>query len=349
MKKSLHLLLDILGVVFKEKWENIGAIIGALIAFPTLPLHFLVLMGVFALALLIDLARFIFTAGRDLREKHIPLLVVVGRDDDEIANTEGLVVEAMAPYGFNPQDWDTRYRIELRDLTLARKSGLPTQEKQWNTFARQFGRLISKVKGLPQVRGRKIFHVFLYSPAALAAGLGAVAGTKSPLVLHHYQGGRYHKVMDFENERLTDGAGVRIVRAPVKPPFRYITVEAPENVSGGCLLVVVQLSSPAHDPLAAVENLATERGGSVAVIRNTYDGLLKLDSDWLQMAREVYTVISGWTAAAPRRQIELFINCPLPIAFALGMALGFQSQVTVQNWFHAEGRYYPVIALHHLE
>ena len=178
--------------------------------------------------------------------------------------------------------------------------------------------------------------------------MGAVAGTKNCLVIHHYQNGHYYPVLNFEDEKKSNGCGVRAIRSSVSDPYRYITVTQPEEQST-CLMVVIQLSSAAHDPVPQVAELARARGAAIASIRSTSNGVIDVTEDWITLSREVVSAISRWIVNPEVQQVELFFNCPVPVAFAVGMGLGIQSRVTVNNWFSAEGRYASVLELNKLD
>jgi hypothetical protein len=341
---------SLIAITFREKWENLGAIIGAAVSVRQLSPLSAWLMSLFGVALAVDLVLYVRRTWRELREKHVPLLVVVGPDEDELAHMERLVGQAMAPHGFDSRKWDVEYNIEYKDLTLWRKSYLPAQGPQWANMARQFAKLISKLNNHPTLKGRKIYHVFIYGPAALAVGLGAVVGTNTTLVLYHYDSNldRYIPVLDFTRTGPEDGeTGPRSVKVPARRPFRYVRPQQQQPFSER-LFVTLHLSSASHDPCQETEALAATENASAAHIRNTYDGFLSFEADWLRVAREVVTILTEWLRDPAVREIELVLNAPLPLAFAVGMAFGKLSAITVRNWLPPDRKYYPVLKLNEL-
>jgi hypothetical protein len=335
--------------LFGEKWEVLISMVGLLVAMGSAPPMLAVVYGGLSLALFVSLAAYILKTGRELREKHIPVLIVVGRKDDELASMTDLVWKTMERWGFDAKKYDVQYDIERDDLMVRRELDLPLEAVRWAELTHKFeDRLIRLSR---QLKGHKVFHIFLNCPAALAMGLGAIAGTRYSLVVYHYfqrDDRPYEAVFNFFHLTQKTGIGAQVVKSNVAEPFRYIEVLPPQT-SGPRLFVSLHLASASHDPRGRVEQLAQEQGAVAAHIRNAYSGVLGPEEDWLRAAREVVTALSAWIAEPQTQQVDLFLNSPLPLAFAIGMALGIQSPVTVHHWFAKQEMYRPVLQLNQIK
>jgi hypothetical protein len=189
---------------------------------------------------------------------------------------------------------------------------------------------------------QRVFHVFLQCPAALAMGLGATLETQHQFTLYHYQP-PYEAV--FSTSDIDEPLRVRLGRN-VGPPYHYIAVSAPEEVTPD---TYVSVFAARHDPRLAWEE--TARAANSAVLHIDWANLefkaLTPEDDWLLVAQEIASVVLGLTGGGAKR-IHMVLSCPIALGFLIGVALGAHSTVTVYNWFKSQGAYHPVLTLDRL-
>ncbi len=194
-----------------------------------------------------------------------------------------------------------------------------------------------------------MFHIFLNCPAALAIGLGSIIGTKYEVVLHHYQKGSgdnpYYPVIDFYSLSTLNQDGVHILKSRVNAPNQFIRVEEPQTLSS---IVLVSLFLAGHDLKGDVEKISNERKIPALHIRSTMEGTIPLNADWLRASREVASCLLNLASNKEIKTIELYLSCPIILAFAIGMAFGTQTPIEVYNWFPVSKGYKPVLGLNRL-
>ncbi len=94
--------------------------------------------------------------------------------------------------------------------------------------------------------------------------------------------------------------------------------------------------------------LAEARQAAYVGINNLYQDRLAENADWFQVARETAQALYTLLGRAEVRQLHLSLSCPLPLAFAIGMALGIHSPISVYNWYTHEQAYAHVFDLHQI-
>ena len=275
-------------------------------------------------------------------ERHVPLLVLAGKGDDDRSTMETQAWSAMKARGAGAADGN----VDRRSLVIHRPAELPTAGNDWAEVTYQFDSQLTSLNAA--LGGQAVFHVFLNCPAALAVGLGAITGPRHSPVLYHYFAGSYVPVMDFNALMREHGLGGQVIKQTAAQPFRWIEAQPPGDGPRRLLFVSLHLSSQQNDPGNMVRQLAAAQGAAAAFVRNTYGGVLKPDDDWLRAAREVATALSPWLNEGRVEMTHLFLNCPVPLAFAIGMALGVQPRITIHHWFRSSGRYHPVLVLNKL-
>lgn len=330
--------LQVARVVWDRKWEAVLGILGLVAALVAgIPLYIGLPFALITALLIVDIVREIRGTVSLLREKHVPLIVIVGKDDDEFHAMLDNVRDVMKPFGFNEREFDTNWDIERDDLVVRRESRLPRQLARWKDLTDKFEKRVARVRA--KLQGRTIFHLFLNCPAALAVGLGARLCSRYEVVLHHWLP-RYTPVIDLSRGQ----PSVHTIKQRITQPFQYITVESPGEWTEE---VVVSIHLAAHGVRGAAEALARERSIAALHISNTYGGSLTQDADWLRVAQEVNTELFRLLGSGVKR-VHLCLSAPVVLAFAIGMALGTQSAVTVYNWFDDKQAYFPVLELEQL-
>lgn len=338
---------QVISLVWGRKWEAILGILGIALAIGAgAPAYLGIPATLIAVLLVVDLIREARTTIRLVKEKHVPLIIIVGKGDDEFHAMVDDVWAVMAPLGFNEREFDTDWDVERDDLVVRRESDLPRRSQPWMELTRRFERKVSRLSA--KLQARTVFHLFLNCPSALAVGLGALLGSRYEVVLHHLQRGvgpsPYVPVIDFSRARDSGPTGVQAVKKRAMLPYEFIAMEQPEGLTAE---VFVSLHLAGHDPKGDVEVLVAEKGMAAVHIRNTYGSVLSTDADWLRVVQEVVTELLGLVGSGVQR-VHLCLSSPVVLAFAIGMALGTQSPITVYNWFAAVQKYHPVLDLERL-
>lgn len=306
--------------------------------------------------ILIDLFRTANTAIKVFREKHIPIVVAVARSDDETKGNDEVravindVLDSMNEYNFDEKTFADDFYMNRDNWLVERKSSLPEDPSEWTNLVHRFRDTIIGLSAMPSLRGKKVFHLFLTCPSALAMGMGAVIGTNYEVVLHHLRRGTgstypYLPLIDFHSRSDLGQGGIHDIKSKVDLPHEYISVEAPETLTD---VVLVSLHLSTQDPQSDVDKLASDRSLSAVHIRNMYNNTLPVDADWFRVANEVANVLRGLSSRPDVEKIELYQSCPVTIAFAVGMALGTHARIEVFQWYSRDQRYHPVFHLNTL-
>jgi len=313
-----------------------------------------IILSLIFLIILVYLFRTANTARKAFQEKHIPIVVAVGRSDDETRGDDEVsamvsdVLDSMSEYHFDEKTFADDFHVTRYNWLVERKSSLPKDSSEWVNLVHRFKDKIVRLSAEPGLKGRKVFHLFLMCPSALAMGLGAVTGIHHEVVLHHFQRGTgsthpYLPLIDFHSRSDLSRGGLHDIKSKATHPYEYISVEAPDTLTK---TVPVSLHLSGHDPKSGVDELASRRSLSAVHIRNTYNNTLPVDADWFRAAQEVASVLLDLSSHLDVEKIELYQSCPVIIAFAVGMALGTHARIEVFQWDGAN--YHPVFPLNTL-
>lgn len=340
--------IQIITLVWKSKWEAILALVGLVVSMVAggLPTWLWGLLAGLMVVLVVDLVWAVRSTIRVVWEKQVPIVAVVGKNDYGLRATINDVWGVMTPLGFDERQFKQEWHVEREDLVLYRADPLPQQAQEWHDLVTQFEYQLTRLNA--KLEGRRVFHLFLNCPAALAVGMGALTGSRRELVLHHFQPGgsrsegSYIPVIDLSTGAASSLFSTQRLRESVTTPYHYIEVIKPDGTLTPEIFVSLHLSG--YDPLEPVNKLAAEQNLSAVHVRNTFQNQLPLEANWLRLAREVVTELL--TLVSNRRErIHLCLVSPVPLAFAIGMGLGKHIPITVYHWFAAEQRYRPVLAL----
>ena len=329
----------------RDSLLGIASIVAAL--FGSLPKPVWVILVLLLAILLYGLLKEAISVHKIFKEKHIPILVLAGRNDDEYASMISDVLHAMKEYGFDRQSFEDDFNVDKDNFIIRRENNLTENQLEWEALVHSFENKVLKLSA--KLKGRKVFHIFLNCPAALAIGLGSIIGTKYEVVLHHYQKGSgdnpYHPVIDFYSLSTLNQDGVHILKSRVNTPNQFIRLEEPQTLSS---IVLVSLFLAGHDLKGDVDKISNERKIPALHIRSTMEGTIPLNADWLRASREVTTYLLNLASNKEIKTIELYLSCPIILAFAIGMAFGTQTPIVVHNWFPVSKEYKPVLELNKL-
>jgi hypothetical protein len=340
-----------MGFVLREEWDPLVTLLGLLAAVAALPASRLLytINGAMALLLGHKVYRAVRRADRLLREKHIPVMVVIGRSEEEAATLWGDVQRAMVRWEFDAERYRRDFDVEREDVLLHDPAALPAEPDAWLQTARDFRRMLERAGA--RLPGRRVFHVFIKGPVALAAGLGASVGTMQEVVVHHWmpgtEGGPYHPVADFHALSASNPGGMHRLEDAVAGETRYVVAEG-EITPVQELLVSIKLGR--DDPRDAVNRLAEIRrsqGASVGAlhIAQREARTLEIGDDWILCARETLTLLRDGIARSRADQVHLFMSTPVALAFTLGMGIEHFMPVTIHHWESEEREYHPVLPL----
>jgi hypothetical protein len=339
---------SVLRLVWQDKWEAVLGIIGILMAVGAgIPPWVTALSLLFALLLLADLVQAVRHTYRLVREKHVPLAVVVGKGDDQYRAMVRAVLEKLEKRGFREREFQSTFHVEREDWVVRREQRLSPQQWAWEDLVVRFQARVNRLTRL--LPGRRILHVFLNCPIALALGMGAATRRTHELLVYHLhwgtEGVAYRHVVDFTRSAATADSAPPL-RGQVARPYAYIEVEEPEALTPE---TYVSFHLADHDPRSHLQALADQRRCAAVHIRNTCGDVLPPDVDWTLAAHEVAAVVRTLAARPGVKRLHLGISCPVSLAFTIGMGLGTPSAITVYSWFKEEQVYHPVLALDQLD
>jgi hypothetical protein len=343
-------------LVWRDQWEEILAILAIVTTFSTQQLP--AWLAIVWLLVAVALARSVVLAARQtyktIREKHVPVIVLVGKGRDVADAMWGDVLRVMerSPWHFHPDQYRKDFNLERSDYFLHQEEPLPKDDPEaWLRLARRFRQRIEQLsRTLP---GRRVFHIFLNGPITMALGLGAAIGTMFEVVVHQYfpASGElpYHPVIDFYTLSATNPRGAHFLEDAVSDDLKYIQVEGDPSDARE---LYVSLWMAKDDPKPAVDELVRRRlqegAQSLAAlhIRQKEQRSLETTDDWLRSAREILTAL--FREISSREQVHLFLSAPIALAFALGMGLEHFLKIRVYSWWMPERTYYPALDLERL-
>lgn len=342
-------LWNLISLVLRRKGEVIVGIAGIILAMIAyVPEFRYVLFGisiVLLIGLILDLTGGIREAMNILRVKHIPIVVIVGKGDDEYRAMLDDAFGTVARFGFDERHYAEDFSVFRDDLVVRVDGDLPPRVEAWTEVASRFESRISRLAA--RLRGRRVYHIFLNCPVALALGLGAMLRTLYEVVLYQYQPGlqpAYVPVIDFYALSKESGKGTALVQE-LATEYRFTAVEKPDQITPQTL---VSIHLFGRDPKTDVERLAHAQNAAAVHIRNTYGSNLSPNDDWLIVARETQTTLRDSVSRSEVNRLELCLSCYLPLAFAIGMALGTQYPIMVRSWYSTDQEFKPVLELNRL-
>ncbi|HBT26747.1 MAG TPA: hypothetical protein DEA58_08740 [Pseudothermotoga sp.] len=154
-----------------------------------------------------------------------------------------------------------------------------------------------------------------------------VLGSQNPVVLYHYQGNEYHRVIDLRNN-------IRAIKK-LKDVNSFKKIYFEESGDGKDCVFIVQFAS--HTPFADVEEFIKRQNLNSTVIKvfHTDLGGMKI-GDWSQEISELMSLIQFVKAKRHFERFHFFLSVPVPIAFVFGMAFGHFSKGSVYQYSSKE-------------
>lgn len=166
-------------------------------------------------------------------------------------------------------------------------------------------------------------HISLVSPASFAMGVGIMLGSQNPVVLYHYQGNEYHKVIDLRND-------TRTIKK-LKDVNSFEKIRFDEVDEGKDCAFIIQFAS--HSPFTDVEKFIKQQRLDVTIVRVFHTDLGGITlGDWSCEAAELMSLFQFIKAKRHFDRFHFFLSIPVPIAFAFGMALGHFARASIYQY-----------------
>ena len=275
------------------------------------------------------------------REKHIPLLVDVGPGQITHDDLAMQVQKRTSEAGYDPKLYTRWLDLSLDRWRLLQELALSDDPEQWGGLCTVFHQRLASLSGLPGQR--VIFHTYMKCPAALAIGLGAMFDMFRACRVEHWDraGNRYFTALDL-TQPLEQGKEPGHLLRERWHNSEFIHVSGNENLAPQAF-VGIHLAGFAIS--ADYWRQAAAAGAMRVHLEKAYpDGRDELtpQDDWLQIIREVYTVVIDLLNQEQVQRVHLALNCPLPIALGLGMALGRHAAVDVHH-YNSKTQTYPLV------
>jgi hypothetical protein len=279
-----------------------------------------------------------------LGEKHIPIVVVTGKD---FRYARGVLEEAKdaisASTGFKEfKKLEDLYQISLeQDGVVFQEQDLnPSDPNQWNPILQKVQEAARRVGD--RLQGKKVYHLFIFGwgITALAAGLGAAFGTKPRVIVHQpSEGTNWKPVLDLSHD-------IRRIKEVVElKEYKYLDCKWPVKIEAETGLVFNMASKSATND--AKQYLQQKQLANVPLVEvdNKYQGNLKED-DWSPAVQEMFSIYF-LTRKKGASKIHLFLNMPTAMAYGLGVAMGNYNEVIIYCW---DGKtYHQVFALNQIK
>ncbi|MCX7813815.1 MAG: SAVED domain-containing protein, partial [Pseudothermotoga sp.] len=166
-------------------------------------------------------------------------------------------------------------------------------------------------------------HISFIGPASLAMGIGMVLGAHDPVVLYHYQNNEYYRVIDLRRD-------LRIIKKPKRlTSLKKIIFE--ETGEGKDCAFVIQFAS--HTPVMDAEEFIKSKKLNTKIIKIFHKEIGGIAiSDWTEEVIELMSVVQHARSKNYFERLHFFLSIPVPIAFALGMALGHFAKISIYQF-----------------
>lgn len=285
---------------------------------------------------------------KTFKEKHLPIVIIIGKSEEEYNSMISDVLFTMDEYGFSEGSFKEDFDVSRDNWLIRKENGLSENEHEWEELVFSFKNKINRLS--EKLKGRKVFHIFFNGPSVLAMGMGASIGTKHEIVLHHHQTGvektPYLPLIDFYSKSDSNLEGSQELKSIIEGPNQYIQIQEQKL---GFSSAMVSICIGSRDPAGNIEKISELRQNPVSLIhlRNKL-GNLPINANWIRVTQEVANYILKLSSNKNTENIELYMNVPAIIAFALGMAVGTQSPISLFNWFSDSKDYHFVLKLNQL-
>jgi len=292
----------------------------------------------------------------------IPFLFFVKREKNEVLSSLRKIekkIKQKKPF-FSLKGLKQIFNINLEDLFISYDNWLsPLKESQIfedNEWIHQVKNFEEKLKNLYSKISKKsrILHLGFSIPASLAMALGIKLGAKKPVVLYHYQADEYMPVIDLSDKNKL--RKIKYIRKNIKQHLKNVEVEYTSDFKN-TKNVAVSIWLASHSPYGDVKNYLKANNKNWDMIKiesKDFQGDIPLPGDfeyadkdyWTRYISEIYSVLNVIKNKHQIQNYHFFLSVPLPIAFALGMAIGHFWDGYIYNFSQISSnlkeKYYPV-------
>ena len=213
--------------------------------------------------------------------------------------------------------------FSIQELSIFHEDLISNDLSLWDEFLKEVKEKLDYIFSLP-------FNVtlhFLGSLSAFSFAIGIMLGAKKKVVIYHFQDGEIFKVMDLSNS-------LRVIKSKAKN-FKYLNTTFKSINSSNEAGIIIYFAS--HDPGKSAEQfLLNLKCNIIKLALNEFQGNIPVNDTnlWIEIVRELYSAIDDIEEKL-NKKIEKFhfiFSIPVPIAFALGMALGDYKKIAVYNF-----------------
>lgn len=231
----------------------------------------------------------------------------------------------------SPQKLLSILKVKESDCSVFSENFLNNNIEEWKPF---FEEAFDKIDKLKKYYSKVIIH-YLLGVSAFAFPLGLKQTALNSCVIHHFQGDKIYKVLDFTEK------DPRKIKKKVEK-YNLIQSEYIENSSDE-LCIAIYLAS--HNPKKDAEYFAinTLKVNFLYIFASHSQGLLDPEEpeQWIDIVREIYSKIdeTANNSKIPIKHYHFIFSTPVPIAFAIGMAIGDYKRLSVYNFDKVSGYY----------
>ncbi|MCA1933739.1 MAG: SAVED domain-containing protein [Calditerrivibrio sp.] len=191
-------------------------------------------------------------------------------------------------------------------------------------FDEAFGKIDNLKKSYPEV----VIH-YLLGTSAFAFPLGVKQTALNSCVLYHFQGDKIYKVMDFTE---IDPREIK------KKVIKYSLINPEEYIDNGSDELCIAIYLASHNLKNDAKNFANNilKSNFLYISAANSQGSINPEKpeDWINIVRELYSKIdeTANNSSKPIKHYHFIFSVPVPIAFALGMAIGDYKTLSIYNF-----------------
>jgi len=225
------------------------------------------------------------------------------------------------------------FGFNQEDLSVFTESYLSNDIDNYGKYLKEF---YSKVKKLYETNLDINLHI-MGSLSSFAFLMGIILGAKRKYAIYHYQDGEIYQVYNFINQ------SARKLKAK-KEKFDYIRYNY-QTIDSDSTELMVSIYVASHNPKrdAAIFAEKKLKCNMIEIELKNNQGDLPIDNQdlWVEIVREIYSICDN-PPLEIKNNIERYhivFSAPVPIALALGMAIGDYKKISVYNFDKQMGTY----------
>ena len=285
----------------------------------------------------------------------IPFIALVNRSEEEVKSALQKIENSIKKKepSFSIQKLVSIFNLDVDRLFMFYRGLLPpltfeelSGENPWIQQIENYEKLLREIYSIFPSRSR-VLHMGFAVPSTLAFSMGIKLGTKKPVVIYHYQSDKYVPVMDLSTPEQI--RSIKKIKKDIIENSETISVHIPEKTHVRELAVALWIAS--HMPYPDIEDYLKDKNIPLVKIElKDFQGNLPLPDEigrrdyWIKIVSEIYSALNVIKSKYGVSKYHFFMSVPVPIGFALGMAIGHFWEGVVYNLMFGGGekRYYPV-------